>query len=108
LEHDAHELDLKIAENNATDKFVRNMICSERGRRVLGLRRSNLEWIVLFKMIAKGEMDNLDAFYKMVQKVAIIHNIEIKEFEGTFMMPSTNLYHEDQTEHVLEEMKKRW
>lgn len=69
---------------------------------------SELEMIVLFKMIVQGEDSPIDSFYKRVKKIAVEEGVVIHEFSNEFMMPTRNLLREDQTEMVLKRAKKKW
>ncbi len=67
-----------------------------------------LREIVLFKLVVEGENKPTNAFYNRVKEIAEELGVKVHEFSNEFMMPTENIFHEDQTEMVLTRVKERW
>lgn len=67
-----------------------------------------MKMIVLFKMIAEGEHTPVNNFYAKVEAAAEEEGVVLREFKNEFMMPTTNMLREDQTEMVMERIEERW
>lgn len=67
-----------------------------------------MRMIILFKMIAEGEHTPVGDFYEKVEKLAEEVGVVLHEFKNEFMMPTTNMLREDQSEMVMERIKERW
>ena len=68
----------------------------------------DLQQIVLFKLVVEGESRPTGVFYNRVQDLAEELGVKVHEFSNEFMMPTENIFHEDQTEMVLERVKEKW
>ena len=67
-----------------------------------------MEQLVLFKLVVEGGAKPADVFYNRVKDLAEELGVKIHEFSNEFMMPTENIFHEDQTEMVLERVKEKW
>ena len=67
-----------------------------------------LRQIVLFKLVVEGESRPTDVFYNRVKEIAEELGVKVHEFSNEFMMPTENIFHEDQTEMVLGRIKQKW
>jgi hypothetical protein len=64
--------------------------------------------IALFKLVVEGDSKPGDRFYNRVKEIAEEEGMKIHEFSNELMMPTENLFHEDQTEMVLERVNEKW
>ena len=69
---------------------------------------TELQQIVLFKLVVEGGAKPADVFYNRVKEIAEELGVKVHEFSNEFMMPTENIFHEDQTEMVLERVNEKW
>ena len=65
----------------------------------------NKEMIVFFKLITQGESLPTGTFMIEVKALAKRLGITIHDFNNEMMMPTTNIYHDDQTEKMLSNIR---
>ena len=74
----------------------------------MATERPAMKMIILFKMIAEGEHTPVNNFYAKVEAAAEEEGVVLREFKNEFMMPTTNMLREDQSEMVMERIEERW